>query len=47
MRGNITCLTNPEKAVIGYVDASTSTTSEKFVKSSEEFYEKIFRQLSC
>jgi len=41
LRGNITCTTDPEKPVIGYVDVST-TTKERLYISRMDVYEKPY-----
>ena len=39
LRGNITCTTDPDKPVIGYVDISTTTQKRRYV-SGREVYER-------
>ncbi len=34
MEGNITCINDPEKIAIGYMEVSTTTTKERFIPSS-------------
>jgi len=41
MKGNITCTTNPEKTVIGYIEVATTTTMERYI-SSAEVYERPY-----
>jgi hypothetical protein len=44
MKGNIRCLTDPERPVIGYVEVSTITSSERFIPEAEGLYEPPLRQ---
>lgn len=39
LRGNITCLSNPEIPVIGYVEVGTTTEKKIFIPTSKEIYE--------
>ena len=39
MRGNIQCITNPERPVVGYIDVSTTTEKSTFVPESLGLYE--------
>jgi len=37
LRGNITCITDPGRPVIGYVDISTTTQKRRYISSGEVF----------
>ena len=41
LRGNIICTTDPDKAVIGYVDVSTTTQKRRYI-SNREVYESPY-----
>jgi len=38
MRGNITCVTNPDNPVIGYIDVSTTTAKTIYIEYPNEIY---------
>ena len=42
LRGNITCVTDPGRPVIGYVDVSTTTKNHMFITEADGVYEEIF-----
>lgn len=42
IRGNITCLSDPGKSVIGYVEVSTIEHIEKYVPLNEGLYERPY-----
>ncbi|MCD7976762.1 MAG: DUF4249 domain-containing protein [Tannerellaceae bacterium] len=42
MRGNIICISDPEKTVIGYVDVSVPTYTEKYIERNDGFYERPY-----
>lgn len=46
MRGNITCVTNPDIPVVGYVDISNVKTKEVYIYPSDGLYE-IKSDFSC
>jgi len=39
LRGNITCTTDPERPVIGYVDVSTTTKKRRYISNNEGAYD--------
>jgi len=39
LRGNIACITDPGRPVIGYIDISTSTYKRRYISRSENLYE--------
>lgn len=39
MKGNIKCINNPDKHVIGYIEVSTTTCSKRFFPKSDNLYE--------
>jgi hypothetical protein len=39
LRGNIKCITDPGKPVIGYVDVSTTTHNRRYISRAEDAYE--------
>jgi len=47
LRGNITCITNPEKPVIGYIDVSTTTKKRRYIYYNEGAYEQPRRNKDC
>ena len=48
LRGNITCETDPNRPIIGYVDVSTTTKNQMFIKESDGVYEEyIFHDVGC
>ena len=40
LRGNITCITDPGRPVIGYMDVSTTTKKRKYISRRDNAYEK-------
>ena len=40
MKGNITCVTNPDNPVIGYIDVSTTTRKSLFLPYPNDIYEE-------
>jgi len=40
LRGNISCITDPGRPVIGYVDISTTTKTRRYIPVSEGVYER-------
>jgi hypothetical protein len=43
LRGNITCITDPNKPVIGYVDISTTTQKQFYITPYARVYERVNR----
>ena len=43
LRGNITCTTDPEKPVIGYVDVSTTTKKQRLISRADMLFENPLR----
>jgi len=44
LRGNITCITDPSKPVIGYVDISTTTKKVRYIHYSEGAYDRFYNR---
>jgi len=44
LRGNITCITDPGRPVIGYIDVSTTTKKRRFIPYNEGAYESFFNR---
>ena len=44
LTGNIVCLTDPNKQVIGFMDVSTTTTKQLYISRDDNLYEPIFRE---
>ncbi len=42
MRGNITCVANPEMHVVGYIEVSTTSRNKRFIWKSEGIYEEPY-----
>ena len=42
LRGNITCITDPGRAVIGYIDVSTTTYKRRYIPRAENAYERPY-----
>ena len=47
LRGNITCLTDPNRPVIGYVDISSTTQKTRYIPRLENAYEYSSRSYDC
>ena len=47
LRGNIICITDPNKPVIGYVDISTSTQNQLYIPYEDMAYEFMPRPYDC
>ena len=47
LKGNITCVTAPEKPVIGYVDFSSTTYGQLYIPRSDQVYEYARRNWEC
>jgi len=42
LRGNITCITDPGKPVIGYIDVSSTTKKRRYIPYNEGAYESMY-----
>ena len=47
LRGNITCVTEPERPVIGYIDISQTTRQQLYIAMKEGAYEWVNRAWDC
>ena len=47
LKGNITCVTDPDRPVIGYVDFSTTTQSQLYIPYDDLAYEFAGRDWNC
>ena len=47
LRGNITCITDPNRPVIGYVDISLTTQKRRYIPRSDDVYEYMRRPYNC
>ena len=47
LRGNITCITDPNRPVIGYIDVSLTTQKRRYLTRAEDLYEYIRRSYDC
>ena len=47
LQGNIMCVTDPGKPVIGYVEISTSTQNHLYIPRSDGVYEFVNREWDC
>ena len=43
LRGNIVCITDPQRPVIGYIDVSSTTNNQRFISRSDNLYEPPYR----
>ena len=39
LRGNITCITDPDRPVIGFIDVSTTTQKQRYISHRDNLYE--------
>ena len=42
LRGNITCISDPGRPVIGFIEVSTTTQSRMYIPNSAKVYERLF-----
>jgi hypothetical protein len=47
LRGNIVCITDPNRPVIGYVDVSLTTQKRRYITRAEDVYEYARRTYDC
>jgi len=47
LRGNIFCITEPERPVIGYVDISNTTQKQMYISKSDDLHEFAERRWDC
>ena len=43
LRGNIACITDPERAVIGYMEVSTTTKKQRIISRADMLFENPLR----